>query len=393
MPDAMPPLPDELDDESAESQVEDFDLEEAAPAGDGQAKQFPCKSCGADITFRPGTATLVCDHCGTPNPIPQSDGVVVEQDFYAILTDLKNRAPSEEHQVVGCESCGAHIDRPPHMEAFACPFCDSPIVAAPTSTRMLRPQSLLPFHVGRDQARQYFRNWVRSRWFAPSKLRQVAKLDATLRGVYMPYWTYDCNTITAYTGRRGEDYYVNERYTDSKGKRRTRRKRKTRWYYVRGTVFNTFDDLLVLGSRSLPREHAEQLEPWDLSNLTPYQEEYLSGFEAETYQVDLEEGWSDAQQKMIEPIRQTICRDIGGDRQRISTMQSQYNNIRFKHLLLPVWISAYRYKAKLFRIIVNARTGEVQGERPYSWVKITLAVIAAMFVFGLFYLGLMVGAR
>ena len=77
-------------------------------------------------------------------------------------------------------------------------------------------------------------------------------------------------------------------------------------------------------------------------------------------------------------IRATIARDIGGDHQRIHSVDTRYFNVTFKHALLPVWISAYRFHERTFRFLVNARTGEVQGERPYSWIKITLAVLAAI---------------
>ena len=56
-----------------------------------------------------------------------------------------------------------------------------------------------------------------------------------------------------------------------------------------------------------------------------------------------------------------------------STMHTEFGTITFKHILLPVWISAYRFKNQPYRFLVNARTGEVQGERPWSWIKIALA--------------------
>jgi hypothetical protein len=142
-----------------------------------------------------------------------------------------------------------------------------------------------------------------------------------------------------------------------------------------------FDDVLVVGSESLPRALAEELEPWDLANLVVYQDEYLSGFTAERYQIDVKRGWVRATERMEEVIRGDIRRDIGGDRQQITSLSTRHGEITFKHVLLPMWICSYRYRDKVFRFLVNARTGEVQGERPWSWVKITLAVVAAVAVF------------
>ena len=158
----------------------------------------------------------------------------------------------------------------------------------------------------------------------------------------------------------------------------TRQVRKTRWRSVSGVVWNRFDDLLVLASRSLPRRLAEELEPWDLGSLVPDKDEYLSGFRSERYQVGLEEGFEVAKGMMQDDIEYSVRRDIGGDHQRIHSLRSQYDSPTFKHLLLPIWISAYRYKKRVFRFLVNARNGEVQGERPWSYWKILMAVLAAL---------------
>ncbi len=101
---------------------------------------------------------------------------------------------------------------------------------------------------------------------------------------------------------------------------------------------------------------------------------------AESYQIDLVEGFDLAQRIMEEHIRAAIRRDIGGDHQRILTMQTQYDNITFKHVLLPIWLCAYLYQGRTYRFLVNGRTGEVQGERPWSLVKISLLVLALAIV-------------
>jgi hypothetical protein len=139
----------------------------------------------------------------------------------------------------------------------------------------------------------------------------------------------------------------------------------------------------VLASKSLPRKYANLLEPWDLKNLIAYADDYLSGFRAESYQVGLAEGFEIAKQVMDEGIRASIRRDIGGDHQRIHSVKTQHDNVTFKHLLLPVWMSAYEYRNKIYRILINARTGEIQGERPYSIGKIIFAVLCALAAIGL----------
>jgi hypothetical protein len=254
------------------------------------------------------------------------------------------------------------------LASEACPFCDNTIVAAGGSHKQIKPRSLLPFRVEREGARKLFREWVRKLWFAPNDFKQRARLDTTLSGMYVPHWTYDAATATEYTGQRGTYYYV----TVSNGKTSSMQ-RRTAWSPVWGAVNNSFDDLLVLASHSLPTKYMEKLEPWDLPELVPFQSQYLSGFRAESYQIGLEEGFTAARKQMDGPIRNTIRGDIGGNEQMIQSMHTEFGSITFKHILLPVWISAYRFRNRSYRFLVNARTGEVQGERPWSWVKITLA--------------------
>jgi hypothetical protein len=252
---------------------------------------------------------------------------------------------------------------------------------------VLKPKSLLPFKIEQKKGFSLFKDWIHSLWFAPNDLKKMAENHEKLTGIYLPYWTYDCRTETDYTGQRGDDYYVNETYTAVENGRsvvRTRQVRRTRWQFASGRVHNTFDDVLVTGSHSLPTEYCQALEPWDLKDLVPFDEKYLSGFRAESYQVDVKAGFEIAMKRMDSTIRSTVCHDIGGDHQRIDSLDVRYDDITFKHILLPIWLSAYRYKGKVYRFMVNGCTGEVQGERPYSWIKITFAVlvvlILAMFI-------------
>lgn len=358
-------------------------MSSAPPPVPKKQRQFPCKDCGADLVFAPGTDCLKCPYCGAENQIEPSpaDTLVRELDFVATLNNLSHEAPTRDALTVKCDACGAESEFAGDVVADHCPFCGKAIVATAQSKKQIRPGALLPFHITRQQAAQAFRGWVSGLWFAPNALAKTAERSA-IDGAYIPAWTYDASTFSRYTGQRGDDYWDTETYTerDANGNTvtRTRQVRRTRWSYVSGHVANPFDDVLVLASRSLPPKIAQRLEPWDLQNLQPYRDEYLSGFVCESYQIDLRQGFDEAKAIMDSYIRQSIIRDIGGDHQRISSVDTQYNDITFKHTLLPLWISAYRFDERVFRFLVNARTGEVQGERPYSWQKILLLVLAIL---------------
>ena len=285
---------------------------------------------------------------------------------------------------VQCQSCGATVTFTPPEVARQCDFCGVQIVAqAKSADPILAPEGVLPFCITQQQANAGLRQWLQSRWFAPNALKQFAQPDS-MHGVYLPFWTYDTNTTSYYTGERGEYYYVTETYyeRDAQGNQvaRTRQVRHTRWYSASGTVSRWFDDVLVPATISLAQNRLEALEPWDLVSLKPYDPAFLSGFKAQRYQVDLAQGFERVKQIAADVIQSDVRQDIGGDEQRIHNIATHYSGITFKHLLLPVYSGAYHFNQKVFQIVINGRTGEIQGDRPYSFWKIALFVTAILFI-------------
>jgi DNA-directed RNA polymerase subunit RPC12/RpoP len=345
--------------------------EQAAPAA--APRRFPCGQCGADLEFRPGAESLACPYCGARTEIEADEAPVVEHDYREQLERLAAAEPVEEPDEMECRACGAMVHRPPNLDALACPFCGYNLVALEVSRRLIKPQYLLPFAVSREQAWTGFRAWMRRRWFAPTKLKRFARSEGLFRGVYVPYWTYDSATTSHYSGMRGDHYYVTVGHGDKK-----RRERRTRWTPASGVVSNRFDDLLVLASRSQPVQEVERLAPWDLDQLVPTAEDYLAGFLAESYEIDLPGGFEIARGVMDAAIRGTVAADIGGDTQQIHEVRTSFDELTFKHILLPVWVGGYRFRNRMFAVVVNGRTGEVQGQRPWSWIKITAAVLAGV---------------
>lgn len=350
-----------------------------------EPRRFPCTQCGAALQFAPGTDTLRCGYCGHENQIARSTNRILEQDFRQLLKTSAANTPTQEEIAVDCVSCGASYRFDTATHAGQCPFCGAPVVAKTRQYRQLQVQALLPFQVQREQALSLFHNWLSGLWFAPSRLQNYARNDSRLAGMYVPYWTYDAATTTTYQGERGDNYTVQERYLALENGQQVERVQtviKVRWTPVGGQVSRFFDDVLVLASRSLPQGITQQLEPWDLTSLVPYQEDYLSGFQSQMYQVDLEQGFKHAQARMAAAIQQDVAQDIGGDHQRIHGLDTHYGEIRCKHILLPIWLSAFRFRDKTYRFVVNGRTGEVQGERPYSLLKIAFTVLLATLLLG-----------
>ena len=340
-----------------------------------QEIKHPCISCGAELQFEPGTTSLKCPYCGTENTFEEEETIVEESDFLSVLEQLENNTETVSVKTVKCENCGAESTFDENTVSDECGFCGSHITIENSEEhKVLKPQYLLPFKLKSKEAYTSIKSWVKGLFWAPGKMKKYFNNVDKLQGIYLPYFTYDSDTTTPYTGQRGEYYYETEYYTttDDKGNsvQKSRQVRKTRWYPASGTVYQTFDDVLVEASTSMPEKYLERLEPWDLENLTSYDAKYLAGFKAESYQKDIKTCFGEAKDYMVDEISDSVRRDIGGDTQMISSMHPKFDDITYKYILLPSWITSYIYKNKVYRVVVNARTGEVQGEYPFDWVKL-----------------------
>lgn len=334
------------------------------------------------MRFTPGAAQLTCDHCGQVRGIDIAMPLAEarrELDYETALSRQLDASDVEETRVVTCPSCGAQTEFQEGTHAAECPFCATPVVTDTGLHRHIKPGALLPFTLDEGTARKAMTDWLGRLWFAPDGLQEYARKGRRMNGIYVPYWTFDADTKSTYRGERGTHYYVTERVVRN-GKTETRQVRKTRWTPTSGRVARWFDDVLVLASRSLPKRFTDGLAPWDLTELMPYQPEFLAGFRAEGYQVALDEGFAEARAIMDQVIRDDARRDIGGDAQRVHSVSTVVNDVTFKHILLPVWLAAYRYRDKSYRFVVNGRTGKVQGERPWSKWKIAIAVVFGLIV-------------
>ena len=355
------------------------------PASVLQEHRFPCETCGSDLRFDPAQGLLKCDHCGNAEQIGTvwtTSRAIAEMDLARGMSQALGTSEMEETRVSQCPNCAAQVEFDARTQARECPFCATPVVVDTGIHRHIKPRAVLPFALTEEIARDAMKAWLGSLWFAPNGLQAYARKGRRLDGIYVPYWTYDAQTNTRYTGERGTIYFETVSVIRD-GKRQTIQVPKTRWRRTSGRVSRFFDDVLVLGSRSLPKAFTDALEPWDLAALEPYAPEYLAGFRAEAYTVPLDEGFTEARARMDAMIQRDIKFDIGGDRQRIHDMDVKLDDLTFKHILLPVWMAAYKYRGRSFRFVVNGRTGRVQGERPYSTVKITFAVILGLIAAGI----------
>ncbi|HLJ10554.1 MAG TPA: hypothetical protein VKU82_05160 [Planctomycetaceae bacterium] len=396
MSSAPPPIPLPPADAEATPDESADGTKGASPTG----RKFPCPGCGAKLDFEPSQRALKCPYCGYAEKIDPSSAEVRERDWEEYWRNASSRGATiaGRSSEVHCKACAAVVLLEDKVAIDRCPYCGNDLENKPVSAQnMILPEGVLPFKVDHKSAVAAFNAWIAGRWFAPGDLKQLANLGR-MAGIYVPFWTFDSMTYTHYTGQRGDNYQETETYTEpetyfetnAQGQQvahtrmvtKTRIVTKIRWWPVSGNVEHFFDDVLVYASKSIPGDLIEQLSPWDLPQVEPFRSEFLAGFQTERYTVGLKEGFGVAQGIMDGAIRGLCCRDIGGDHQQLHTVNTQHTAITFKHILQPVWLAPYRYRDKTYRIVVNARTGEVVGTRPYSFWKPILIVLAILAVGG-----------
>ena len=188
-------------DASEDSDAVDSDRKRPAAAVNApearDESRFPCTDCGGMLTYAVGTNEMECNYCGKRNSIEIADTAIEEIDLPKGLDRLEQtRRAGTTESVLKCPNCAAQFSLEKHLHASDCPFCGTTVVTSTGDVQEFSPQALLPFAVSSDEARAAFAKWIRGRWFAPSKLKDYVREEQSLKGVYIPYWTYDSDTLS-----------------------------------------------------------------------------------------------------------------------------------------------------------------------------------------------------
>jgi predicted RNA-binding Zn-ribbon protein involved in translation (DUF1610 family) len=344
--------------------------------------KFACPACGGEAVWNPAKQALVCPFCGTVSPAHVDDsGAIVEHDLVAALQAVpdSSRGFLDGARQVRCQSCNAISVLDPKRQAQNCPFCGSAQLVPYTETKpAFRPESVLPFRVTETAARDGIRRWYGRLWLAPSALKKRALTD-TVRGVYLPYWTFDAHVEADWTAEAGHYYYETQTVYVN-GQPRAQQVRKVRWVPAAGHVTHFFDDDLVCASVGVRPSLIHGVEPFPTKALKPYDAAYVAGWVVERYQIDLVGAAQRARADMDAKL-QTMCgSQVPGDTYRNLAVRPDYSQQTFKHVLAPVWLLQYSYGARSFQCVMNGVTGAVAGQYPKSPWKIALIVLVVIVV-------------
>ena len=367
---------------------------ESAPQSTA-AQAFLCPQCGAEMGWDADHRMLNCAYCGYQRK-PEKIGEIAEYDLDEFLRSGVGPAHGygTDTKSISCQQCGATTAVEPGVTSTECPFCGSNVVLEQeTAADIIQPESVVPFQVSQDVALRKYRDWLGRGIFRPGDLaRRAGRGD--LYGVYLPFWTFDTDAFSRWRAQAGYYYYETETYTATEnGKRvtKTRQVRKVRWEPAWGQHSGSYDDVLVYATGSIDQDILEKIYPFHTQQLVPYAPQYLSGWRAEQYQIELHEAWEIGKGKIENHERGACIQQIPGDTYQDLHVNTTITDSTFKHVLLPVWIASYPYKGKVYRYMINGQTGEVQGQKPVSWIRVTIAVVIVLVIAAIIFFLLSLG--
>ncbi len=344
------------------------------------ATTFLCPHCGAPTRFDVSAGGVACEHCGYTAPmVAQAVGRGAEEYEFTLETLKKaEQGWGADRRELHCDACGANLTIPANALTVTCPFCTSNRVnvrVAPSD--QLRPRFLVPFKIKPESLRTNVTAWLGKGWYHPKELAASSVIER-FAGVYLPFWTFDTQIAAAWKAEVGHERQ--ERYYDASAKE-WRTRTVIDWRWESGQVELNIDDYLVNASANMSQLILARVLPFNLNQLVDYQPDYLAGLQAKGYDLNLPDAWDQAKGHLREDAHKACLNDIASSHVRNFSMIADFGEETWRYILLPVYLSTYRFQEKIYQVMVNGQTGTIGGQKPVSWMKIWMA-IAAMLVPG-----------
>lgn len=354
--------------------------------GEASSQALKCPQCGGQVSAQVSSGLFACAYCGytvdlqtdAGNPHPVSDRLEQALDF--VLPTGRGHSWAAARQHLGCESCGATCLLLPGQVAVQCSYCGSnQLVVSPELKELIDPQVIALIQVDERQAVGLAQQWLRKGLFAPDDLVKAAR-GLQLRQAYYSCWTFDGTIEARWTCEVKESNGNQER-----------------WESVSGAHTEFFNEVLVSGVHALKESELASIEPFNLVEVREFKDEYLAGWPTIIYDRPLADASLLAREKVIKRLRPQLYNlaALGKEKRNLSLNGSNWSGMTFKHILLPLWIGAYRYQGRDYRLLVNGQTGKVGGYKPQDRVKVLFSSLsmAALIALGLIGLWIYLRAR
>lgn len=336
-----------------------------------------CPQCGGVMDYDPALSKLHCPYCDYTEEIKEEDSIpkkAEELDFESAQF-TGNFDWGTKQKTVTCKSCGATTVYDALEVANECPYCGSNQVMEVSDVDTIAPGGVVPFKIDKMTAGNKFKAWIKGKLFCPREAKESAKPE-NFTGIYLPYWTFDADTHSQYKGEYGYE---------KKRKKGDQVETYYEWHYGSGELDRFIDDELVSAcGNNHDKNILDQIAPFKTEDNVSYKPEYIAGFAAERYSLGLKDAWALAKETIKSKLRgiaeDKLRSEHNADTTRNVTLDTRFSNIKYKYLLLPVWISSFTYKGKIYQFMVNGQSGKVGGKSPVSPWRVLVAILIVLLI-------------
>ena len=371
------------------------------------ATSYKCPNCAASLVFDADQQKMTCEYCGAkispedivasavhlnseamkqeakrdeelhapdaaaqtaPDGAEATAGAGQESAEPEDASEVEFFAEEETVQFV-CNSCGAAVITDSNTSATFCAFCGSPTILPERLVGARKPDYVLPFKYGRDNAIDSFFKWCKAGRFTPVDFVKNENVEK-MTGLYVPFWLFNSVVDMDYetTGTKVSSSSSGSKTTTTTKYYRIKRKRKVCWSKI------PFD-----GATHIDDAQMEMIAPYDYEALKDFDMLYLSGFFADRYDLPaerLEDNLNNKINSFVERVFRDSVRGYGSITE--TQNRSKIYKPDVKYALLPVWILNYKYLGKRYTFAMNGQTGKIAGEYPISRLKLVLLGLAIL---------------
>lgn len=353
-----------------------------------QVTNYQCPACTGPLHYSAKSGKLECDYCGSSFDVAEIEALYARKEAEAAAAKQAADAKAEAAQaakaeaaeaaaasggwdtsdlsrdwgaeadglrVYSCPSCGAELICDQSTAATACPYCGNPAIVPGQFSGALRPDSILPFRLSKDDAVQALRAHYKGKPFLPRSFTSANHIEQ-IQGVYVPFWLFDGGAEGAASYRASNtnvyetgDYEIAE----------------TRHYHVVRAGSLAFEKIPVDASSKMPDDHMDSIEPFDYTQLRPFSTAYLPGYLADKYDVTIDDSRDRADTRCRETLAQALRDTVTGygacvtEREDIALRRGKVH-----YALLPVWMLSTKWHGQDFLFAMNGQTGKLVGDLP-----------------------------
>lgn len=340
-----------------------------------QVTNYQCPACTGPLHYVGASGKLECDFCGAQYDVSEIETLYADKNQAAEDAGREAGPPGTEGwnasgigsdwgtdgdgmKSYSCPSCAAELICDAGTAATSCPYCGNPTVVPGQFGGSLKPEFVIPFKLGKEDAVAALRRHYRGKPFLPKAFTDGNHIQE-IQGVYVPFWLFDG------TAKGSARYEATRSRVFKSGDEEIT---ETEHFEVYRAGFLPFEKIPVDASSKMPDDHMDSIEPYDYSGLVPFSMAYLPGFLADKYDVTIEQSKERADRRCENTLEAALLGTVKGYETCVHRNGiTEIERGKVHYALLPVWMLNTKWNGKDYLFAMNGQTGRLVGDLPMSW--------------------------